>query len=154
MLAQSQDRIIIDAEQTRFDRERSATHLQGEVRIRRGELEINAAEGWGFRGEAGWQRIELNGHPVTWQTHTEDGGQTTGQSDELIYDPVARTVTMIGNALIEEERGRFSGQRLIYNIDTQATEGQGGIHMEVEADAVERQSPPPAEEDPAPAGEN
>lgn len=137
-VAQVNDRIFIDAQSTRFDNERGALHLQENVRITRGNMEINADEGWAFRSDNSLQQVELAGSPVTWRAVTEDGSTTSGRADQVVYDPRERTITLIGNAFVEEPRGSFSGHRLTYNIDTQATEGQGGIHMEVEADVSEK----------------
>lgn len=120
------------------DADRGATHLLDNVRISRGEMQIGAHEGFGYRGPDGWQRIELFGSPVRWRTLTEAGGETTGYADQVVYDLTERTVTLIGNAYIEEARGTFSGQRLVYNVDTEATEGQGGIRMEIEPETAER----------------
>lgn len=136
-LAQGPERIGIYAETTSFDNERGAMHLDENVRITRGSMEITAEEGYGYRGDNGWRRVELFGSPVEWQTTTEDGGETSGHADEVVYDLGSRTITLIGNAYIEERRGSFSGERLVYNIDSQATEGEGGIRMEIEAEAME-----------------
>ena len=135
--AQSNERVGINAENISFDNQRGATHLRDKVRITRGPLEVTAEEGYGYRGEGGWQRIELYGSPVRWHTVTVEGGETTGQADEVVYDLSQRTLTLIGNAHIRDERGLFSGQRLVYNLDTQATEGEGGIRMEIEPEAID-----------------
>ncbi len=121
-----------------YDANRGATHLLDQVHISRGEMQISADEGFGYRGSDGWQRIELFGTPVRWRTLTEAGGETAGYADQVVYNLTERTVTLIGNAYIEEARGTFSGQRLVYNVDTEATEGQGGIRMEIEPETAER----------------
>ncbi|NBB92133.1 MAG: lipopolysaccharide transport periplasmic protein LptA [Gammaproteobacteria bacterium] len=135
--AQTGERVGIRAENASFDNERGATHLRDNVRITRGELEIEADEGFVYRGEDGLRQIELFGTPVRWRTVTEAGGETTGQANEVVYDVLSRTVTLIGDARIQEQRGSFSGDQLVYNIDTQATEGQGGIRMEIEPETID-----------------
>lgn len=135
--AQTPERIGIYAETSSFDNERGAMHLQENVRITRGSMEITADEGYGYRGENGWSRVELVGSPVEWEAITDEGGETTGRADEVVYDLTSRTITLIGNAYIEERRGNFSGERLVYDIESQATEGEGGVRMEIEAEVVD-----------------
>jgi lipopolysaccharide export system protein LptA len=145
--AQFEGRIGIDAENATYDHERGATHLRENVRITRGSLEVTADEGFSYRGENGLQRVELFGEPVRWRALTEEGTETTGHADQVVYDLLARTVTLIGNAYIEEPRGTFSGKQLVYNLDTQATEGSGGIQMTIEPEAGEADDENPPEPD-------
>ncbi|NEZ04670.1 lipopolysaccharide transport periplasmic protein LptA [Wenzhouxiangella sp. XN201] len=145
--AQFEGRISIDAEDATYDHERGATHLRDNVRITRGSLEVTADEGFSYRGDNGLQRVELFGEPVRWQALTEDGTETTGHADQVVYDLLARTVTLIGNAYIEEPRGTFSGSELVYNLDTQKTEGRGGIQMTVEPEAIGEDDEDPPEPD-------
>lgn len=137
--AQFEGRVGIDAEKATYDHERGATHLVDNVRITRGEMEVIADEAFSYRGNNGLQRVELFGQPVRWRALTEEGSETTGHADQVVYDLIERTVTLIGNAYIEEPRGTFSGDELVYNLDTQATEGRGGIQMTIEPEAIENQ---------------
>lgn len=135
--AQFEGRVGIDAERASYDHERGATHLVDNVVITRGDLEVTADEAFSYRGDNGLQRVELFGDPVRWRALTEDGSETSGRADQVVYDLIARTVTLIGNAYIEEPRGTFSGDELVYNLDSQATEGRGGIQMSIEPEAIE-----------------
>lgn len=137
--AQVEGRVGIDAENATYDHASGATHLRENVQITRGGMKVTADEGYTYRGENGLQRVELFGSPVRWWATTESGDETTGHADEVIYDLVARTITLIGNAYIEEPRGTFSGDELVYNLDTQATEGRGGIQMTIEPDEIDNQ---------------
>lgn len=135
--AQNNERIGVDAEYVSFDNERGATHLDENVRITRGQMEVTADEAFAYRGNNGYERIELFGTPVRWRTVTEEGGETNGHSDEVVYSLVERTVTLIGNAHIEESRGTYSGDRLVYNLDTQGVRGEGGVRLSIEPEVVD-----------------
>lgn len=135
--AQDNERISVDAEYVSFDNERGATHLKEDVRITRGEMEVTADEGFAYRGNNGYERVELFGSPVRWRTVTEEGGETTGRSDQVVYDLLERTVTLIGEAYIEEQRGNYSGQRLIYNLDTEGVRGEGGVRLSIEPEVID-----------------
>lgn len=134
--AQSEQPISVDAESVGFDSERGATHLRENVVISHGELEVRASEGFGYQTGGRYSRIELFGSPATWHTVTEEGGETRGESEQIIYDLAANRVTMVGAARIRDSRGSFSGNRLIYDLESQRTEGDGGIQMIIEPDAI------------------
>jgi len=139
-LPQSQT-ISIDADSGVQEIDRGTTRLEGNVRIARGDLLVQADRGQAHHPDGNYERIELFGEPATWQARTEDGGEAKGHADQLIYDLLANRIIMTGDAYIRDARGTFSGQRLVYDLDSQRTEGEGGIQMIIEPDAI----------DPAPA---
>lgn len=135
--AQQNGPIGVDAESLKSDNERGVAQLEGNVRITRGEMEVLADEGFAYRGDNGYERIELFGSPVRWRTVTEEGGETTGSSNQVVYDLLGRTVTLIGDAHIEEPRGTYSGERLVYNLDTESVRGEGGVRLSIEPEVVD-----------------
>lgn len=143
--AQQSGPVGIDADNLSHDADKDATHLQGNVRITRGEMLVTADEGFAYSGGNGYERVELFGAPVRWRTVTEEGGETTGRADQVIYNLLDRTVTLVGEAYIEEPRGTFSGDELVYNLDTQATEGRGSIQMTIQPEAIEERDDDEAE---------
>lgn len=143
--AQQSGPIGVEADNVVHDAERNASHLQGSVRITRGEMEVTADEGFAYRGNNGYERVELFGAPVRWRTVTEQGGQTTGRSDQVVYDLLERTVTLIGDAYIEEPRGTYSGERLVYNLDTQGVRGEGGVRLSIEPEVIDGKDAPEGE---------
>jgi lipopolysaccharide export system protein LptA len=143
--AQQSGPVDVQAENFEHDDQRNASHLQGNVRIARGELVVNADEAFAYRGDNGYERIELFGAPVNWRTVTEEGGETTGRADQVVYDLLERTVTLIGAAYIEEPRGTFSGDRLVYDLDSQSPRGEGNIRMTFEPEAVDATEAPEGE---------
>lgn len=129
--------IDVQAESGTYDADRGATHLRDRVRIAHGSLVVHADEAFAYQSANRMQRIELNGAPATWRMTNEDGQVTEGQSEQIIYDVLENRVTMIGNASVQDPRGSFTGQRLIYDLDNQRTEGEGGIHFTIEPDVRE-----------------
>jgi lipopolysaccharide export system protein LptA len=137
--------IGVDADDGQFDPERNAIHLVGNVRISRGELEVTADEGYAYRAENGFERIELFGAPVRWRTVTEAGGETTGRADRVVYDLIERTVTLTGEAYVEEARGTYSGERLTYDLATEGIDGEGGINMVIQPEVTDPDADPDAD---------
>ena len=106
-----------------------------EVRIERIDLAVTADSGRAFQIDGLYERVELDGKPATWQITTADGERVEGRSERIVYHLIDKQVVMIGNARVHEPRGSFSGQRLLYDIQTEATEGEGRIHMVIEPEA-------------------
>ena len=135
--AQQSGPIGVDADNLVHDAEKNASHLQGNVRITRGEMLVTADEGFAYRSGNGYERVELFGAPVRWRTVTEEGGKTTGRADRVIYNLIDRTVTLVGDAHLEEPRGTYSGERLVYNLDTEGVRGDGGVRLSIEPEVID-----------------
>ncbi|HSH26746.1 MAG TPA: LptA/OstA family protein, partial [Wenzhouxiangella sp.] len=87
--------------------------------------------------ENSYERIELFGAPVRWRTITEEGRETIGWANQVIYDLLERTITLVGEAHIEEPRGTYTGERLIYNLDTEGVQGDGGVRLSIEPEVID-----------------
>ncbi len=111
--------------------------LSDGVRIERDELVVEADTGQALQADGRYERIELDGSPARWHTVTDEGRRVEGQSDRVSHDLLNERVTMDGNAHVREPRGSFSGQRLVYDLRTQSTEGEGGIHMIIDPEAID-----------------
>ncbi|WP_376694591.1 lipopolysaccharide transport periplasmic protein LptA [Wenzhouxiangella sp. EGI_FJ10409] len=135
--AQQSGPIGVDADNFVHDAEKNASHLQGNVRITRGEMLVTADEGFAYRGANGYERVELFGAPVQWRTVTEEGGETTGRADQVIYNLIERTITLVGEAYLEEPRGTYTGERLVYNLDTEGVRGEGGVRLSIEPEVID-----------------
>lgn len=146
--AQQSGPIGVEAESAVHDAEKNASHLQGNVRITRGEMEVTADEGFAYRGKNGYERVELFGEPVRWRTLTEEGGETTGRADQVTYDLLERTITLAGDAHIEEPRGTYSGERLVYNLDTEGVRGDGGVRLSIEPEVIDGEQGQDEDSDP------
>lgn len=129
---QRQERIQINAEDGAMDMRTGIQTLVGNVRIAQGDLVVEADEGRAFNVDGEWRRVELFGNPTTWRMVMEDGGVTTGRSEQLIYDLIDEQIIMIGDARIEDAQGSFTGARLTYSLVTERIEGTGGVELVIE----------------------
>lgn len=123
-----------------FDVPTNHLTLHDSVLIERGELIVRADSGEALQADGRYQRIELDGSPARWSVTTDQGQRVEGESDHFIHDLIEEQLTMLGNARVREPRGSFSGQRLLYDLRTQATEGDGGIHMIIDPDAIDERA--------------
>lgn len=125
--------IEIVGENGELDVPTGAYVLTGNVRINRGTLSVFADQARSFTGESGEiERVELYGAPTRWNDTLEDGSQVDGQSDEILYDFTTNLITMRGNAEIRNVQGQFSGNQLVYDLDTQNLVGDGGVRLLIE----------------------
>lgn len=134
--AQTEDNpapIEVESENGELDVPTGAYVLTGNVRINRGTLSVFADEARSFTGESGkTERMELYGSPTRWNDTLEDGSQVDGQSDEILYDFITNLITMRGSAEIRNVQGQFSGNRLVYDLNTQNLVGDGGVRILIE----------------------
>jgi len=93
---------------------------------------VTANEGYAYRTAGEDERVELFGEPTQWVMTMEDGTEAKGQSDQIVYNLTSNIIIMIGNARVEDQRGVFTGAQLTYNVDTQQTEGQGGVQVVID----------------------
>ncbi|MEN1727038.1 MAG: lipopolysaccharide transport periplasmic protein LptA [Pseudomonadota bacterium] len=125
--------VEILSENGRLDVPTGAYVLTGNVRIFRGTLSVFADEARSFSGESGeLERVELYGTPTRWNDTLEDGSEVDGVSDEILYDFITNLITMRGNAEIQNVQGQFSGDQLVYDLDTQNLVGDGNVRLLIE----------------------
>ena len=130
--ASDQGPIQIDADSGEFDNRVNAYKLFGNVTITHGTLTVTANEGFAYRNEDEDDRVELFGEPTRWTMEMDDGTQAYGESKQIVYNLAKNIIVMIGDARVEDSRGVFTGARLTYNVDTQKTEGEGGVQVVID----------------------
>ncbi len=129
---QREERIQINANSGGYDMRTGIQELEGEVRIAQGDLVVEADRGLAYNVEGQWQRVELFGSPTTWRMVMEDGTETRGRSDEIVYDLTNDQIIMVGDAHIEDVQGTFAGATLTYNLLSERIEGAGGVELVIE----------------------
>ncbi|NDY96109.1 lipopolysaccharide transport periplasmic protein LptA [Wenzhouxiangella limi] len=146
---QRQERIQINADSGDYDMRTGIQELRGNVRIAQGELVVEADEGRAYNVDGQWQRVELFGAPTTWRMVMEDGTETRGRSEQIIYDLTSDQITMIDDARIQDAQGTFAGATLTYNLVTERIEGAGGVELVIEPGErrTRQDSTPPPDED-------
>gem|GEM_PF-1369511 len=136
--------IIIDAEHTDYDLRAGITRFRQDVTIQRGAMLVNADEGRIFQREGEITVIELSGTPATWQDRLDDGKMVHGEAREIHYDVVENLLTLSGTARLRHDNVDWSGDRLVYDLDTESLSGSGSsgerARVVIEGDAM-RQRP-------------
>lgn len=129
---QREERIQINADSGGYDMRTGIQELQGDVRISQGDLVVEAEHGKAYNVDGQWQRVELFGSPTNWRMVMEDGTETRGRSEEIVYDLTSDQITMIGDAHIQDAQGTFAGATLTYNLVSERIEGAGGVELVIE----------------------
>ncbi|MFW5927287.1 MAG: lipopolysaccharide transport periplasmic protein LptA [Wenzhouxiangella sp.] len=127
--------VNVSAERGDYDAERGATHLRENIHITRGDLEVHADEGYAYSSDGRYERVELLGSPARWSNLSSEGETTRGEADRIVYELATDRVIMIGNARIQDSRGAFSGNRVVYDVDNERLEGDGGVQLTIEPEA-------------------
>lgn len=134
--------IVIDSESSASDLRSGVTRFSGNVTITRGPMRVNADEGVVRQVDGEMTEIELTGDPTTWADTLEDGTVVTGRADRIHFDIVDNVVTLTGEALLQHEQGRYTGDELVYDLDTESLAGRGTngnrVRVVIEPDAVDQ----------------
>lgn len=137
----------------------------GNVTLDQGTFHADGAQATGYtdpNDTSQWQRVVLTGNPAHFQQTQDSGALVHGQAQTLDYQVSANTVILTGNAsVVQQGRGAFHGERLVYDTDTGAIKGTatsgGRVHITLEprtkpAAAGAKAAPASASSTAAPAG--
>ncbi len=92
--------------------------LTGNVKIRQGSLNIDAAKATIFRANGDISRALLSGSPVTLNQQMDDGTPMTAHASNVDYNLKTDIVVFTGNVQLNQPRGSMSGERVVYNLKT------------------------------------
>lgn len=136
--------IHISADSASIDDNTGVTHYKGDVQIKQGTLQINADQVKLYRNADGIDRLVATGtrkaahfrqKPGTEQPWTDAWGQT------LEYKVSKQSLTITGNGKVQQGKDRFSGDRIVYNIERALVnafggkEGKGRVQMVIQPKA-------------------
>ncbi|HJR14406.1 MAG TPA: lipopolysaccharide transport periplasmic protein LptA [Rhodanobacteraceae bacterium] len=127
----------------------------GSVTMDQGTFHADGAQATGYTDPddtSQWQRVVLTGSPAHFRQTQDNGTLVHGQAATIDYKVSENTVILTGNAsVVQQGRGEFHGDRLVYNTDTgeiQGTPAAGGrVHITLQP----RSKPAPASAKPAAA---
>ena len=133
--------------------------LQGNVEIRQGSLWVRADVADVSKTEGRVQHIALSGQPVRLQQEIENEGLVTAEAAQIEYEVATGIVTLTGNADVTHPQYQISGEKLVYDMNAQHFQGQGGgengrIQIRLDPELLEKAEPevaepePPASDDP------
>ncbi len=117
------------------------TVLTGAVKLTRGSMKGESDKGTVYQNDANEiQRVVLEGKPARLQQQLDGGGQMHATAANIDYDTDKSTAILTGNAVvIQEGRGEFRGERIVYNTESGELTGEGapggGITMKMQPKA-------------------
>jgi lipopolysaccharide export system protein LptA len=120
----------------------------GNVAMDQGTFHADGGQATGYtdpNDTSQWQRVVLTGSPAHFQQTQDSGTLVRGQADTIDYKVSENTVILTGDAqVVQQGRGEFHGDRLVYNTDTgeiAGTPANGGrVHITLQP----RTKPAPA----------
>jgi len=117
--------IIIDSDTNQYDLRSGVTRFSDNVTIQRGAMLVNADEGVVHQADGRITLVELFGSPTTWRDRLDDGSIVEGRAERIEFEVVENVVTLTGNARLRHEQGEFTGDQLVYDLDTESLSGRG-----------------------------
>lgn len=117
--------IIIDSDTNQYDLRSGVTRFSDNVTIQRGAMLVKADEGVVHQADGRITLVELFGSPTTWRDRLDDGSIVEGRADRIEFEVIENVVTLTGNARLRHEQGEFTGNQLVYDLDTESLSGRG-----------------------------
>src|SRR6056297_1460309 len=117
--------IIIDSDTNQYDLRSGVTRFSDNVSIQRGAMLVYADEGVVHQEDGRITLVELFGNPTTWRDRLDDGSIVEGRADQIEFEVIENVVTLTGNARLRHEQGEFTGNQLVYDLDTESLSGRG-----------------------------
>ncbi|GGP77901.1 lipopolysaccharide transport periplasmic protein LptA [Shewanella ulleungensis] len=94
--------------------------FNGPVTIVQGTININADELRAFTPQNGVsKRLIATGKPATFSQELDDGNIGTASANEISYDLATTTLTLTGNAKLDQAGSQVTGNLIKYNIKAQ-----------------------------------
>ena len=94
--------------------------FNGPVTIIQGTININADELRAFTPENSVsKRLIATGKPATFSQELDDGNIGTASANEISYDLATTTLTLTGNAKLDQAGSQVTGNLIKYNIKAQ-----------------------------------
>lgn len=94
--------------------------FNGPVTVVQGTININADELRAFTPEnSASKRLIATGKPATFSQELDDGKIGTASANEISYDLATTTLTLTGNAKLDQAGSQVTGNLIKYNIKAQ-----------------------------------
>lgn len=103
----------------------SVSTLEGNVRIRQGTLEVDAARAEVHRAGGDINRIVLTGSPTHLRQVSDAGEPMDAQANRVVYLLADESMMLTGNVVITQPRGNLRGETVKYDINTGRLDGGG-----------------------------
>lgn len=92
----------------------------GPVEVTQGSIHITASQLKAFSSGKGSQRILVAiGEPATYEQTLDDGRPASASAKKITYNLTNKTLTLTGNATLDQDGSQVTGNRIRYNINKQ-----------------------------------
>ena len=119
--------IHIAADSAQIDEKTGVTTYTGNVLITQGTMKIQAAKVSLYQKNRAVDRIVATGSPAQFsQQASADQAVTDAFGNSLEYQVKQQTITISGNARVEQDKNKFSGERIVYQMDKARVNAYGG----------------------------
>lgn len=103
----------------------SVSTLEGNVRIRQGTMEVDAAKAEIHRRGGEIERIVLTGKPAKLSQISDQGERMDASAAQVVYTPTDEIMVLTGKVVIKQPRGNLRGETVKYDIGTGRLDGGG-----------------------------
>ncbi|WP_430461382.1 lipopolysaccharide transport periplasmic protein LptA [Thalassolituus sp. LLYu03] len=127
--------MTILSDRAEIDRKTGVVIYEGHVVLTQGTLRIESERLTIIRTDDTLEKAIAEGKPARYQQQVTEGKPLTKASGNRIdYLAVRREVTVKGNALLEQDGNRFSGDQLLYDMSKETVTASGGTRSEGKPD--------------------
>lgn len=110
----------ISAASQNADIKNNKVTFNGPVEVTQGSIKIHADELNAFSNEKdGNKTLVATGNPATYSQVLDDGRLASASAKEIRYELANRTLTLVGDATLDQAGSQVNGNRIQYNIQKQ-----------------------------------
>ena len=132
--------LSIESDHTQFDPQQARAMYEGNVVITRSDLSIHAEHA--VLTEASENRqgsIQLTGAPALFELKSAIHGTISGRAGAIDYHMATNIVKLRGKAWLRQSHREFSGDLIVYNMDTQHVSARSDTKSD--ADVSDQEKP-------------
>ncbi|BDM63163.1 lipopolysaccharide export system protein LptA [Shewanella sp. NFH-SH190041] len=116
--------VHIDAASQFADIKNKLVVYHGPVVVTQGSIKIKASE-LSADQKKGITILIARGKPATYSQRMDNGKLATASAKEIQYNINKRTLTLIGDAAIEQDGSQVTAERIVYDIQKQQMKAEG-----------------------------
>ncbi|WJG08865.1 lipopolysaccharide transport periplasmic protein LptA [Aliiglaciecola sp. LCG003] len=139
--------IKVDSQSNFFDGKTKTSIFRKDVKITQGSLEILADEVEVIAGLGEGKEIFIaRGEPAKYTQKLDDGGSISAAANEIKYEVSSRTLTLSGNAELNQDSSLVKGESIIFNMELEqlvaesSDNGEGGVTAIFQPDSLRKKS--------------
>lgn len=130
--------IAVSANSARLDDSTGVATYTGDVVVTQNETRLTAERVVLERGDQGISRIEATGEPARYQQAAgEDQAQVDARARNIVYTTNDSQLIFTNDAVIEQGRNLFRGERILYDTAARVVTAEGGSDKDGTSGRVE-----------------